>query len=510
MTDGQRRMFYVRERDFLLPQIPGFLHTWTLHEKEYDRFRADAYAWPMDFLGIEIFPDSSFTIQGGPYQFAPVFLVASGDTLYGDWDGTRLYPFLKGVRLNAGRVLQQLYLNAPYSNQTLFKDMYRLTQQGSATFSREQGLRLDYPEQPAHVIPRAIRPDADVTGGLMEVLQHTLLQSISEEHRVRLAVEFSGGVDSSVVIAVLRQLLPDTPFHGYTLLRSSETDDQTPDRRKALIQHCRLTSHENSTFAQTRAFGDAMTETLNVSAIWPENLPGFMPYKNAVICPASRDGYTMLFGGLGGDEACSLSRLELENQQPADRQSLSISAFVSRQPGDFPYVSRKAISALSDIGNETNAAPVLASPPLFICAENLNQGLWLCHPLLRNHVLAFMRSLPVEWRIKKRVLRETLLRLGFSREYAYPALLPAGQNDMLLEFQQDRPPMVLELFQESRLADLGYLDRDGLLRDYSALIRGEGSRLGEWAARYYFHVANLELAIRCVEQAVRRPDKIAV
>jgi len=236
VTDGSRRLFYCRERDFSLPQIPGFLHTWKLTEQQYKQFKHDAYSWPLDFLGIEI-DQSNIRIQAGPYQFAPVFIVQEATTLHGHWDPSQLYPYLKPPFLNTAKVAQFLYTNQHYySKETMFTGLYRLTQAATAKFSHS-GLNIQYPQANPYIVANELKPNTDVVGAFIEVCQFTLRRSIGEQAPSSLGISLSGGADSCVIAGLLRHMFPQTELRTITMLTPGDYADQQPDRLTESIQH---------------------------------------------------------------------------------------------------------------------------------------------------------------------------------------------------------------------------------------------------------------------------------
>jgi hypothetical protein len=81
-----------------------------------------------------------------------------------------------------------------------------------------------------------------------------------------------------------------------------------------------------------------------------------------------------------------------------------------------------------------------------------------------------------------------MLRLGCSRNVAYPRSTESFAALFDRAMKSESRPMLRTLFAESRLADLGYVDRDALLRTYEHYDAAHETQL--------YAVAAIEMALR--------------
>lgn len=508
VSAGSRRFFYIRERDFGVPQIPGFLHTWQFSDEAYADFKKSALAWPMDFLAVELDPSKKSLIQifAGPYQHVPLFLYASPDTVYGDWVPTRLYPFLKSAAVEPLIATSLLYTSQhAYSKLTLFKDLYRLTQRTTACFTAGSGLNLTYPEPSLHVLPRTVKAEADVVQDFISVCQQLLKQYIPPDPNLQIGVQLSGGTDSTTVISMLNAMgVCNMQAYTYCFPEDEAESDQDRDRLREITNRFGL-QHQLCRMQTDKIFENKIKRLQTNQGIWYIEHPYYQAHVD--IAALYKAHHTpIVLGGVGGDEVTSLSQAELLEVPAEKKEQHSISHHVAYQPHQFPYYTPRVGQLMQDCAFETLLSPDISAFPDFdVCHLSLEQGIWEQHPFTRLEMREFIRSLPVPWRRRKRIFRETLRHLGFSKDFAYPLRQHRGSNPTETAFFKEKPALVWELFSTSRLAEQGIIDIDGLLKDYQRFIDGQGSCIGDWAPRYYYQLVTLELAIRSAENLMGKP-----
>ncbi len=115
--------------------------------------------------------------------------------------------------------------------------------------------------------------------------------------------------------------------------------------------------------------------------------------------------------GFGGDELMALTGAERMRPMTAPRLP--------------PWLGERAIDAMRHI--DDCAAPVapVALPCLVVFAARnpayLRAGLWPVAPLSHPRLSRFARSLPIEWRARKRLLRTRLARERLPDHVTEPA-----------------------------------------------------------------------------------------
>lgn len=510
VIEGPRRFFYIRERDFGVQQIPGFLHTWHLSSADYKRFKTDALSWPMDFLALEIDPTAKepIWIQAGPYQHAALFLLSKHGVLHGDWNPTRMYSLLPSSAINLQMASRLLYSSqSVYSKYTLFKDLFRLTKGSTATFSARNGLKIDYPKPSLHVVPRQLKSDADVVSEFISVCQHLIKRHIPQDANTRFGVHMSGGLDATTIAALLSGMgLKNLPAYTIHFPPDVAESDQAPERLNEIVRQLELDPNRIE-FSGAMIFDSLQRRSQNGDPIWYMEHPHQLAHVSMV--QQQRDqNVPVVFGGIGGDEVSSLSQAELSKFDPEQSRKLDICEDVPHTPEQFPYYSAYAGELIRDLDEDAFPSPNASCLGEFdVGYLSLRMGVWEQYPFTRSEITEFIRSLPTPWRQKKKIFREALKQLGFDHDFAYPENKFNAVNILEQSFLKNKPAFITELFLNSRLAEAGLLDPDRLIADYSSYINGQAAGLGDWSTRFYYQVANMELAIRSVEGVCGLPQK---
>ncbi|MCX9192960.1 asparagine synthase [Carbonactinospora thermoautotrophica] len=395
-----------------------------------------------EFIRVELRP-GRVRITAGLHGTAPVYLTAAGDLLEGSWYLPDLRHACTAGRLLDRAVVRALTRRHRYSSDTLFTGVHRLTERATATFTPE-GLRIDYPPPALHVArARRLRPGVDP----VEAFDGLLADIVARYAVPSAGVELSGGVDSANVALTVAALHREAGSYG--LLFDGELGEQQQRRRDTLARRLGL------------------RDVTVPAADWPPFTPGgcrasgvphdpcgdfYLEAFQAAVDRAATLGVRVVFTGMGGDEIMALRLTERDTP-------LS-------EPGKVPWLGARARDALVEVDH--NLAPVSPAPLpslLVFAARNptfLRSGVWPVSPLADPLLVRFGESLPVQWRRRKRLLRERLRRAGFPEEVADPprpenftALMQAG-------LRRHGLPLLERMLDDSILVDAGYVDRVAL------------------------------------------------
>jgi asparagine synthase (glutamine-hydrolysing) len=421
------------------------------------------------------------SITAGSWGTAPLYLVERDDVLYGDWDVAEIYPFLGGNPLDEERVAHFLIaFSRDYSRRTLFSGVLQLTERATARWPAG-GLRIEYPNAIPLPRPRRLRPDADVAGAMQEIITESMRRWI-DGATWTFGAELSSGLDSGTVAAVAASLL-DTPLRTYGLIMPGVEGEGQRARRDEMIAKF---GYIDTAFAADENL--PLTPRRRVVP-WEEI---YYEAIERLIRRAASDGVAVLFNGLGGDELCAQYYDELAEDQQQELIAPEVApSFLSPRVHD---AYRDTILTL----DRAPSAPIPSSAFEGFAAGAalyLRNGIWPVAPMSTPELVELCRMLPIEWRENRECHRQLMLRLGCSRNVAYPRATESFSPLFDRAMKSDSRPMLRTLFAESRLADLGYLDRVGLLRAYDDYADG---RPVECSDTQLYAVATIEMALRSI------------
>lgn len=425
--------------------------------------------------------NGELSITAGPWGTAPLYLLERDGVLHASWDAADLYPFLDADPLDEERLAHFLVaFSRDYSRRTLFNGVMQLTERATARWSSD-GLRIDYPDAIPLPRPRRLKPGADVAGAMHEIIEASMRRWI-DGATWTFGSELSSGLDSGTVTAIAASLL-DTPLRTYGLIMPGIEGERQRARRDEMIA----------------AFG-----CIDTSFAADENLP-LTPRRRVVpweeiyyeamerlIRRAAADGVAVLFNGLGGDELCAQHYDELPEDQQRALVAVDVAPAFLR-----PRVHEAYRDTLLTL-DRAPAAPIPSSAFEAFAAGSalyLRNGIWPIAPLATPELVAFCRSLPFECRENRECHRQLMLRLGCSRNVAYPRSTESFSPLIDRAMTSEARPMLRTLFAESRLADLGYVDRDELLRTYDDYSSGHEEVCSD---TQLYAVAVMEMTLRSI------------
>jgi asparagine synthase (glutamine-hydrolysing) len=413
-------------------------------------------------------------LNTGPLGTAPLLLSARGDVLVGSWHLPDLMPMLSLDRLLDRAIARRLTRWPRYSQDTVFHDVYRLTERATATFT-ERGLSLTYPEPAEHVLrARRLRAGSNVVAAFSNLLTDVL--AITPAVQDHAGVELSGGADSANVALALATL-HDRPVASYGLVLDGEVGRQQQRRRAAMVRRFGLRD------ASVRAIDHPPFAPAGIRGRGAPHDPVAAYYREAF--DALRDrvaagGTRVICTGLGGDELMAPAGTPLTCEP-------------------VPWLGAAARAALTEI--DTNLAPVPAAPMTALMAQATHNpayvaaGIWPVTPLAHPMLVRFGEQLPLPWRRRKRILRESLRRAGLAAEVVDPPLRETFSELMQVGLRQHGLPILKAMLSESVLVDLGYLDHAALAAAYE---------IAQAAARVpsvLCDALTLEVGLRSLDQA---------
>ncbi|GAA3721114.1 asparagine synthase (glutamine-hydrolyzing) [Spinactinospora alkalitolerans] len=427
----------------------------TVSDAVYVRRLAEARAWPLGFVFIEHGPEA-LQITASSWGTAPIHLTAPSGTLYGSWNLLDLVPHIDPRSFNGAEVVRFLTYTPHYSAQTPLADVATVTERATATYSHE-GLRIDYPEPGLHALPRVLKPGADPVA----FFEHELARVIDRwDFTPDTAVaDVSGGMDSANVALTLARLHPGRVATGAMMLAGDHGHQQVRRRtellRSGFSTDYRLAMMDHLPFAPggPRARGERFD---------PKEDP-YAEARNLLLDAYAADGKTVVFTGLGGDEAMKVRSTEITPGPHPTPSPLHLNSGIPAFLGEH---GRRLLPSRFD-----GVAPI--GPTLWSILEcfsalyphYMERGLWPINPLAAPEIVRLAESLPAEWRTRKRLLRDRLHRCGFSDDVVHPRLPENFQHILDTAMRRHGIPMLEMLLDGGAwLVQDGYLDEAELSR----------------------------------------------
>jgi asparagine synthase (glutamine-hydrolysing) len=500
ITDDSRMLIVVRER------VRGVSSTWAASEFQMTRVSPEdlsaelerAEQWPLDFI-LLLITEHAVNMHAGAWGIAPVYVLKADDIWWGHWDPSELYRHTRTKTLDQELTAHFLIKHGcDYSRRTLFPEIQLLTERSRTQWAFRDGhageVEIEYPPAAEVWRPRALKSGADVLGTFRDILSASMKRWVVDEADP-VSAELSSGLDTGMV-AALAAGLTSRPVQTYGLVMPGEPGRLQQERRNELIERFGLV--DRPVMAEDYpplSSGNRLRESRIV--------PGHEFYYEAfeaMLKIASAHGTTKLFSGNGGDELVSPFANEWSEEQRELRrrdvlaERADVPQFLTDRTyesfRDTVYTIDRAPRAAMSVSALTSA---YAAAPLY-----LGNGIWPINPLCTPELVRFCRSLPSEWRAARSLQRKFMIYLGCSEAFAYPksteTFIPVAQ----LAIRQKARPLFQELFEKSRLAEMGFVSREKLLSSYAEYCSNEAQEVPD-AEEGFYSVAVLELTLRALQ-----------
>ncbi|TDD41365.1 asparagine synthase-related protein [Saccharopolyspora elongata] len=397
--------------------------------------------WPGDYLRIHLTANKA-ELEAGLYGTAPVYLTATDTALYGSWWLPDLRHRLSADDLCDRAVARLLTRQQPYTTETLFTQVWQLTERARATFTTD-GLTMTYPEPATHVLrARDIAAGVDVTAAFEALLADS---TATRRTRNPVGVELSGGCDSANVALSVREV-HDGPLCSAGVIVDDTAMGRDQQRRRASIA----------------ALCGLVDEQINGSAYAPFTPGGIRGrgephdvgefYREAFAAVGShfaQCGVRVVFTGVGGDELAALRPNEA-TLPPARAECI-------------PWLGPRSRETV--VEDDGGAAPVTVLPRSVLTGsavhnpDYLAAGMWPVAPLATPALVRFSQQLPVHLRRGKRFLRQRLHRAGLPQSVVHPRRPENFLGLMQKGLRCHGLPLARRLLQTGMLlADTGHID----------------------------------------------------
>ena len=250
-------------------------------------------------------------------------------------------------------------------------------------------------------------------------LEKILIQNIKRIPKIQLSVLLSGGIDSSLVLALLRKVYPKLPIATYTLGRSKEYPDIIHAQKVANLYK---TKH-NEIILSDNEYNDFLDEYNKVKEY---NFKGDVNVY--ILCSFAKDFSNVVITGDGGDEC--FGGYWLHRYPLGHKESGVIRYFEEIDPKVIKYLNEmvkldlrnflfKEKSKKEDYDTVWEYFVKIMAPehlaPLLHTANILNIKVYT--PLYSETLINFLRKLPYNERIGRKIEKD------LSRNYLPQAVI---------------------------------------------------------------------------------------
>jgi asparagine synthase (glutamine-hydrolysing) len=494
-ASSTRTLFVVREKLATRPR-ESWRPPQPADEPAIDSLLTSMCRWPLDYVTLEIpVSQGPVVFKAGRWGTAPIYLVSTRRGLEADWDPARLYPYLPQNIDFQRAVLCLVNLGYPYSRRTLFPQMWHLTERATAVWQPEtSALEVVYPAALSWPRARRLRPGADVLGAFERVMSRALGRWFDVQ-REKIAVELSGGLDSTTAAIVAAKMSP-FPVRSYGMIMPDDNGRYQSARRNEV-----MAAHPMNDVtiqgADFLPFAPPSRRLSNGDVVpWGEY---YEELVGALLARMHSDGVRTVVTGMGGDEISTLRESELYTEVEASSVQ-SVEPLPDENNDDLPeFLTARAREAFHDFSNLDEAPSGHIEASCYESAQAgspvyLRAGIWPASPYCDPDLVELVRILPFEWRDERRLQREYLRAAGCSDAVTHPAVTESFRPLMVRALRVDAVKPIREIFQTSRLADLGLVDRDALLTSYDAFVATGDAGREDW----FMEAVVMETTIRAL------------
>ncbi|SCB39929.1 asparagine synthase-related protein [Rhizobium hainanense] len=491
---GEHVVLICRERCSGANELPVAQPDWTIEQAQ--DFCSAHRQWPLDYQTVYMDRHSgTVTFCAGHGGVAPLYLRVTDTRIDLSWSVADFYPHLTLSEVDVERTGLRLIGTLPYAATTMFRGVFMLTERASLSVRSNGVVETHYPPPAPYYIPTPLLDDADVTDAGCRLVD-TLLRRWPLTPAI-MASEFSGGLDSAIVAAILARQHPDA-LPTYALQIEGIARNQKITRRALAIKHFGFRDHAldvDSIRMVPTAFGedgDYVAAPYNADLQRP-----LQPLLKTLATPRA------VATGTGGDELLMAHAFEQDREQLARNVS---DAFL---PAILPSPITPALKArLPDYAASCDRAPFPVLPISVLEAQAARSplfsahGIWPISPFAQPEAVRFYRSLPLVWRQQKRLHRQMLKLLGYPERFLDIPLRENFESYLASSLVAASTEIARLLSRCCLLHELGLVDVDRLI----AAIREvrQNSPLADLG--FIFHAINLEHMLRRINEPQGKPS----
>ena len=488
----EQTILLCRERCARPDRLDAPQADWTIQQAA--AFCAAHQQWPLDYQSISIDGRTgTVTFSAGHGGVAPLYIRVAGARIDLSWSMADFYSDIDADDVDIERTGLRLTGTQPYAATTMFRSVFMLTERASVSVSRDGTVKVTYPAPAEYYLPTPLQDNADIPAAACGLLD-ALLRRWPVGSSI-MASEFSGGLDSAVVAAILTGQHPSLPT--YALQIDGAASRQQTRRRTLAVDHF--------------GFQDMLLPVSSVPMVpstfarhadyeaTPYNADLQRPLRRLLEAFVGVTGARVVATGTGGDELLMAHAFEQDPEQLARNVN---DAFL---PEAFPpALAQPLTDRLADYAAHCDRAPFPVLPISVLEAQAARaplftaHGLWPISPFAQPEAVRFYRSLPLAWRQQKTLHRHLLRRVGYPGPFMDIPLRENFEPYLTKSLVAGAAKLALDLKRGCRLHELGLVDADRLIAAVHA-IRPD-SPLSD--VGFLFHAFNVEYLLRRLGEPV--------
>lgn len=390
----------------------------------------------------------------------PLYFSCDSTIMNMSWDFKEIALKKKSLILDFEYLVKSTF-EPTYTNRTAFQGVTMITAGSSVTLS-DTGCKYNYA-----IAASEARQYHDINSNeAKEQLNYLLTKKISNQlsGTPKLAIELSGGLDSSTVAIAARQCFCKAEISTYGIIVSDPLLANSQIRRRNNV----------SNFINSHDYRIDITEYLP-SYTSPANERYYLnseAYADAfehIWSQAAMTGHSALLNGCGGDELFpqfadedfSLDRLRTITDKAWQSFNALLTDRLSASGREVLESQFLSCAPATEADTGTMLAMARRAPLL------LHLNLVPLYPLRDSNIIDFCGRLPFELRLNKKLfedsLRSTLKRSCFS-DYPKETFMHADEMSLL----QDKDTL-LRTYRKLKIVEIGLIDPSPLRRDLEHL-----------------------------------------
>lgn len=277
------------------------------------------------------------------------------------------------------------------------------------------------------------------------------------------AFELSGGLDSATLPQYIAMKRGHTPLLASIILHDPEFQASQSHKINAIKQSTNGTLF-TAELDPHRSFPlSRMVLSNDYKPSYQESL--YFEPKQTLLRQLQREGVTVISRGIGGDELFSNGTSGMDGTRISEK---TVRGF--HKPAYLTPRFHEAFETYRPKNHPTSHLPVSIN---YVALQNnyyIQHGIWPVSPFVSPSLLQWTRTLPIQYRSNKNILRAYHQAHGF-----VPEIYNASQNEDFSRFFREcfrvgsYDPLVAKLIPNSVAIREGYVDSDKLLETYSRL-----------------------------------------
>ncbi len=493
VKNGSKYLFVVRERESNRPKRKNEGSLERVSNHGFDLVKKELADWPLHYISISV-ENGTIVLHTGSWGVSPIYVIAKNNQLIGHWNPKELYKYLPSVELNKTLIAHYLITyQLPYSKNTQFKHIHRLTERSVMYWTGKNSLRIKYPDALEQPFVRELKDDVDVLAAFEEILTQSMRRWV-HGHDMVLSSELSGGLDSGIISSIA-SLLTTKKVRTYGLLVMEEFRTSQLARRKELIDRF---GHLD-TYIKIEEYLPFTQRSSRIANM------GFVPWEGCyrggfgeLLSRAAQNNSSLLFTGFGGDELF----LPYWEEMASDQQKEYLASEYLKRNEVPIFVRNHAYETYLDTIDDIDRAPksIIPESSLESTAYGspvyMSNNIWPVSPFCTPEIVRFCRSLPFSWREERKLQREFLKKAGCSRQVTHPQQ-PEDFGSVMSEALRQASRDITRLLKNSCLADLGYIEPGKFIDSYRDHIDRPASSI--YTNMDFYTVMAIEYAVLSAE-----------